>query len=226
MENQNNQNDRREGEPRISTRPGNFIVPGEGGAPKREGGGKRRRRGRRGHGHGHGQNAAKQPEVQNTPKAAAQPQEKKGNDGKGNPKKDRRDRLNALKGDDRTTIFHEAPHKLKATLADMCEIFGEERKISLCRELTKLNEDIMRTTLVDAVAYYNENSPRGEYVLVVEGAPEGYKAEGAIDLCSMSVEDHVKHYVDSGMTQKDAIKATAKDRGVPKNDIYMVFAKD
>ena len=92
MENQNKQNEQRSGEPRISTRPGNFIVPGEGGAPKREGGGKRRRRGRRGHGHGHGQNAAKQPEVQSTPKAAAQPQDKKGNDGKGNPKKDRRDR--------------------------------------------------------------------------------------------------------------------------------------
>lgn len=141
-------------------------------------------------------------------------------------KKDRRDRLNALKGDDRTTIFHEAPHKLKATLADMCEIFGAERKISLCRELTKLNEYIMRTTLADAVAYYNENNPRGEYVLVVEGAPEGLVSSDAPDLTSLSVEEHVKHYIDSGMTQKDAIKATAKDRGVPKNDIYMVFAKD
>ena len=100
-------------------------------------------------------------------------------------KKDRRDRLNSLKGDDRTTIFHEAPHKLKATLADMCDIFGAKRKISLCRELTKLNEDIMRTTLGDAVAYYNENNPRGEYVLVVEGAPEGFRqtAKSTSALC-------------------------------------------
>ncbi len=141
-------------------------------------------------------------------------------------KKDRRDRLEALKSDDRTTILHEAPHKLRATLADMCEIFGSDRRISLCRELTKLNEDIMRTTLGEAVTYYNENNPRGEYVLVVEGAPEGFVASGKIDLCSLSVEEHVKHYVDSGMSQKDAIKATAKDRGVPKNEIYMVFANN
>ena len=141
-------------------------------------------------------------------------------------KKERRARLEALKGDDRTTVFHEAPHKLKATLADMCEIFGSERRISLCRELTKLNEDIMRTTLGDAVAYYNENNPRGEYVLVVEGAPEGSSASDKTDLCSLSVEEHVKRYVDSGMSQKDAIKATARDRGVPKNEIYMVFANN
>ena len=141
-------------------------------------------------------------------------------------KKERRSRLEALACDDRTTIFHEAPHKLKATLADMCEIFGSNRKISLCRELTKLNEDIHRTTLGGAVDYYNENNPRGEYVLVVEGAPEGSVKAKAEDLCSLSVEEHVKHYVDSGMSQKDAIKATARDRGVPKNEIYMVFANN
>ena len=141
-------------------------------------------------------------------------------------KKERRNRLEALKCDDRTTIFHEAPHKLKATLSDMCDIFGKDRRISLCRELTKLNEDIMRTTLGGAVDYYNANNPRGEYVLVVEGAPEGTVAAGKIDLCSLSVEEHVNHYVESGMSQKDAIKATAKDRGVPKNDIYMIFAND
>lgn len=141
-------------------------------------------------------------------------------------KKERRDRLEALKADDRTTIFHEAPHKLKATLADMREILGEDRKISLCRELTKLNEDIMRTTLSDAVTYYNENNPRGEYVLVVEGAPKGTASAEKIDLNSLPVEDHVKHYVDKGMSQKDAIKAAAKDRGVPKNEIYMHFVNN
>ena len=141
-------------------------------------------------------------------------------------KKERRTRLEALKFDNRTTIFHEAPHKLKATLADMCEIFGAERRIALCRELTKLNEDIHRTTLACAVAYYEENSPRGEYVLVVEGTPEGSVSTSKIDLCSLSVEEHVAHYIESGMTQKDAIKATARDRGVPKNEIYMVFANN
>ena len=139
-------------------------------------------------------------------------------------KKERRARLERLKGDDRTLIFHEAPHKLKATLADMCEIFGAERKISLCRELTKLNEDIHRTTLGGAVAHYEENSPRGEYVLVIEGA-DGETSDGKNDLCSLSIEEHVEHYVSLGMSQKDAIKTAARDRGVPKNEVYMVFAK-
>ena len=138
-------------------------------------------------------------------------------------KKERRARLEALRSDDRTTIYHEAPHKLRATLADMCEILGGERKISLCRELTKLNEDIQRTTLEVAVEYYREHDPRGEYVLVVEGAPKGCAKSQEMNLCSLSVEDHVEYYVNSGMSKKDAIKATARDRGVPKNDIYMHF---
>lgn len=141
-------------------------------------------------------------------------------------KKERRERLEKLKHDTRTTIFHEAPHKLKATLADMCEIFGEKRRISLCRELTKLNEDIMRTTLDGAVAYYEENSPRGEYVLVVEGSAEGTEVSTKDDLCSLSVEDHVEHYISSGLNKKDAIKAVAKDRGVAKNEIYQHFVTD
>ena len=141
-------------------------------------------------------------------------------------KKDRRARLEELKNDTRTTIFHEAPHKLKATLADMCEVFGDNRRISLCRELTKLNEDIHRTTLGDAVAHYGENSPRGEYVLVVEGAAEGSAAEPKDGLLSLSVEKHVEHYISTGMNKKDAIKAVAKARGVPKNEIYMIFTND
>ena len=106
----------------------------------------------------------------------------------------------------------------------MSELFGNDRRISLCRELTKLNEDIHRTTLGGAVAFYEENSPRGEYVLVIEGADENANDEKN-DLCALSVEDHVNYYVSTGMSQKDAIKATARDRGVPKNEVYMVFAK-
>lgn len=140
-------------------------------------------------------------------------------------KKERRARLDELKCDDRTTIFHEAPHKLKATLVDMREIFGKERRISLCRELTKLNEDIMRTTLDGAVEHYEHNNPRGEYVLVVEGAPAGTAREKTDDLTSLSVEEHVEHYINTGMSKKDAIKAVARDRGVPKNDIYMQFVE-
>ncbi len=138
-------------------------------------------------------------------------------------KKERREQLEKLKFDDHTLIYHEAPHKLRATLSDMCEIFGESRKISLCRELTKLNEDIFRANLKEAVEFYKENSPRGEYVLVVEAAPEGSIASPKDELCSLSVEEHVEHYISSGLSKKDAIKATARDRGVPKNEIYMQF---
>ncbi len=137
-------------------------------------------------------------------------------------KKERRDRLERMKNIEYTLIFHEAPHKLKATLADMCEILGD-RRISLCRELTKLNEDIHRTTLSGAIDFYNENSPRGEYVVVVDGAAEGSMTSQAEDLSALSIEEHVEHYINAGMSKKDAIKATAHDRGVPKNEIYMKF---
>ena len=140
-------------------------------------------------------------------------------------KKERKARLEKLKSDDRTLIFHEAPHKLRATLADMSDIFGADRKIALCRELTKLNEDIHRTTLGGAIAFYEESSPRGEYVLVIEGS-DGAENDEKNNLCSLSIEEHVNHYISSGMNQKDAIKAAARDRGVPKNEVYMVFAKN
>ena len=136
-------------------------------------------------------------------------------------KKDRRERLEKLAYEDRTMIFHEAPHKLINTLEDMEKAFGGDRHISLCRELTKLNEEVMRTTLSGALEYYSEKSPRGEYVLVLEGCPEGTARPDALDLNSLSVEAHVEYYVNAGMSKKDAIKATAKDRGVPKNDVYM-----
>ncbi len=135
-------------------------------------------------------------------------------------KKERRERLVELSDEMRTMIFHEAPHKLKATLCDMAEIFGKERKISLCRELTKLNEDIMRTTLGDALDFYSKNEPRGEYVLVVEGG-EVKKTECFWD--NMSIFDHVEYYIDTGLDRMDAIKRTAKDRGVSKNSVYMEY---
>lgn len=139
-------------------------------------------------------------------------------------KKERRARLESLRDETRTMIFHEAPHKLCNTLSDMCNVFGDGRRISLCRELTKLNEEVMRTTLGGAVEYYGEHSPRGEYVLVLEGGTVSKDAQN--DLGSLSVEEHVQFYIDGGMTKKDAIKAVAKDRGVQKNEIYQVFVKD
>ena len=138
-------------------------------------------------------------------------------------KKDRRERLDELKHEYRTMIFHEAPHKLIATLTDMQSTFGGDRRIALCRELTKLNEDIMRTTLDGALEYYTEKAPRGEYVLVLEGCDKNaIKNEEQINLLSLDIASHVQYYIDGGMSKNDAIKKTAKDRGVHKNEIYQV----
>ena len=124
--------------------------------------------------------------------------------------------LEKIKDDGRTLIFYEAPHKLKTTLQDMFNCFGN-RKISICRELTKLNEEICRTTLKEAVELYNEKEPRGEYVLVIEGYNGGQKN----DWENLTVEEHIKFYTDSlGITKMEAIKKVAKDRNVPKGEIY------
>jgi 16S rRNA (cytidine1402-2'-O)-methyltransferase len=131
---------------------------------------------------------------------------------------ERRSALAELANERRTMIFHEAPHKLKATLSDMCSAFGGGRRISLCRELTKLNEQVLRMTLDEAVEYYTNNDPRGEFVLVVEGTSAS--AIGDIFWENMSVIEHVTFYIEQGMTKNDAIKAAAKDRKVPKNEIY------
>ncbi|MBQ7343842.1 MAG: 16S rRNA (cytidine(1402)-2'-O)-methyltransferase [Clostridia bacterium] len=133
-------------------------------------------------------------------------------------KNERRKRLEALKNEERTMIFYEAPHKLRATLDDMLAAFGEERKISLCRELTKLNEEAERTTLAGAVNTYKEREPRGEYVLVIEGGTSDTGEENP--LLSLSPEEHVAHYEAAGMKRMDAIKAAAKDRGMSKSDFY------
>ena len=139
---------------------------------------------------------------------------------------ERRARLEAVAHEDRTMIFYEAPHKLKATLSDMLDIFGEERKISLCRELTKLNEDVARLTLGDAVLYYEANEPRGEYVLVVEGG-DGVRSGGASDeLCALAPEDHVAHYERGGMARMAAIKAAARDRGISKSELYKLLISE
>jgi len=127
-------------------------------------------------------------------------------------------RLEEIKNDRRTTVFYEAPHKLKKTLEDIFEVFGD-RKISLCRELTKLNEEVIRTTIKEAMKLYEENEPRGEFVLVVEGASDEAILSEAF-FSNMTVEEHLAHYMNEGMSKMDAIKKTAKDRGVPKSEIY------
>ncbi len=133
--------------------------------------------------------------------------------------KERKKRLEALKAEERTMIFHEAPHKLRTTLDDMAAAFGGDRRISLCRELTKLNEDVMRTTLGEAVQIYGEREPKGEYVLVVEGT----SVKEALPETELTIEEQVAYYIEGGMSKMDAIKATAKSRGIPKNDVYKLF---
>ncbi len=128
-------------------------------------------------------------------------------------------RLTELKNEVRTVIYYEAPHKLKDTLSAMVKILGEERKIAICRELTKLNEEIRRTTLSSACAYYEANEPRGEFVLVVEGATPA-EIDGDNPLLQLSEEEHVGYYEKEGLKRMDAIKAAARDRGIPKSELY------
>lgn len=134
-------------------------------------------------------------------------------------KRHRREHLAGVKDDTHTLIFYEAPHKLKNTLADMQNVFGADRKIALARELTKVHEEIMRCTIGEAVEYYSENNPRGEYVLVIEGAKETETEEEAF-WDKLSVTEHVEKYIAEGMSSKDAVKKAAEDRGIPKRDVY------
>lgn len=130
--------------------------------------------------------------------------------------------LDKIKDDDRTLIFYEAPHKLKLTLDLMFTVFGN-RKITLCRELTKINEEINRTTIEEAVDLYKSKEPRGEYVLIVEGAA----SKTSNDWENLSIDEHIVFYVENtGISKMDAIKKVAKDRGVPKGEIYKATIKN
>ena len=135
-------------------------------------------------------------------------------------KKDRRRVLQEIQEETRTTVIYEAPHRLRKTLQELLEVLGD-RRLSICRELTKKFETVMETTLEDAVRFYGEQEPRGEYVLVLEG-----RSHASIDeeersrFENMSVQEHVEMYEEQGLNRKDAMKQAAKDRGVSKRDIY------
>lgn len=134
-------------------------------------------------------------------------------------KRHRHEHLNMVKNDMHTLIFYEAPHKLRTTLNDMKSAFGGGRRIALARELTKIHEEIIRTTIDDAIELYNEKTPRGEYVLVVEGASEAAEEKECF-WESMSIKEHVDYYIAGGKGRKDAIKAVAEDRSVPRREVY------
>ena len=135
-------------------------------------------------------------------------------------KKNRLQHLDELKKEKRTMIFYEAPHKLIPTLRDMLSAWGD-RRISLCRELTKLHEEVSRTTLAQACDYFENNAPRGEYVLVIEGAPEesdeGVSLEAALE--------KVFELRDGGMKLRDAVKFVSSETGIPKNQLYDAAVK-
>ena len=136
---------------------------------------------------------------------------------------DRREAIDEVKAEKRTLIFYEAPHRLTKTLDELFSALGD-RKIAVCRELTKINEEVIRTTLSGAVDYYKTVTPKGEFVLIIEGAP---KEEENSLAKTLSVEEHVEHYISLGMSKSDAMKATARDRGVGKSEIYnKIMRKD
>ena len=129
--------------------------------------------------------------------------------------KARLDRLSSLRSEERTMIFYEAPHRLKETLSSMTEVFGKERRASLSREITKINEETECGTLGGLCEKYSIREPRGEYVIIVEGG-----AEEESDLLSLSPKEHADYYERAGLSRMDAIKAAAKDRGISKSEMY------
>jgi 16S rRNA (cytidine1402-2'-O)-methyltransferase len=135
--------------------------------------------------------------------------------------KERKKRLTDISKDERTLIVYEAPHRLKKTLAELAEYFGGNRRIALCRELTKLNEEILRFTIAGAIEYYESTEPRGEYVLVIDGAPEATEEEESLDIASRAAA-----LMAGGMSQKDAIKTIVKETGLPKNKVYAEVLKN
>ena len=137
-------------------------------------------------------------------------------------KKSRREHLESLKSEQRTMIFYEAPHKLLTTLSDMTEVFGGDRPLSLCRELTKLHEEVVRTTLSEALERYTENPPKGEFVLIVAGAkPEEKEIPSETDAAARLAE-----LIAQGLSRKDAVKQAAKELGLSKNAVYEIALKD
>lgn len=135
-------------------------------------------------------------------------------------KKARRAHLDALQNEKRTMIFYEAPHKLCATLRDLAEALGGARRISLSRELTKLHEETLRMTLAEAAAYFDRTPPRGEFVLIVEGAPDEPETEQDEQERLAAAAAAVRRRMEEGQTQKDAVKAVSAETGVKKNALY------
>lgn len=131
--------------------------------------------------------------------------------------KERLDRIRSIERESRTVILYEAPHRLITTLRDLLAVFSGARKISIVRELTKIHEEVLLMTLDEALAYYEDKAPKGEFVLILGGNPD---TEGKLDFTNISIEQHLLEYIESGMDKKEAIKQVAKDRNIPKSEVY------
>ena len=141
-------------------------------------------------------------------------------------KNERKAILEDLKEESRTIILYEAPHHLRGTLAELYDTLGE-RAVTLCRELTKKFETVMPTTLSGAISFYEENEPKGEYVLVLEGKSlEARKEEKQREWQQLSIEEHMEFYESSGVEHKEAMKKVAKDRGISKRDVYQYLLEN
>lgn len=136
-------------------------------------------------------------------------------------KKERRRILEQLREEERTIILYEAPHHLRGTLAELADALGGSRRITLCRELTKRFEEAIPLTLETAIRFYEENDPRGEYVLVIEGAdPARLQEQARAAFDDIPLEEHMQQYLDQGLSQKEAMRRVAADRGLSRRDIY------
>ena len=133
-------------------------------------------------------------------------------------RKVRMEHLASLRGERRTMIFYEAPHKLLQTLGDLCGVFGEERQVALCREMTKLHEEVIRCTLGEARARFTESEPRGEFVLVVAGAPEEEKADDGEGALARALE-----LAASGLSARDAVRQASEEYAVSRSALYRAF---
>ena len=140
-------------------------------------------------------------------------------------KKERKQILDRLANETRTMVIYEAPHHLLATLSTLSDTLGGDRRISICKELTKKYENMMSTTLLEAVKFYTETQPKGEYVLVIDGKSfEDIAKESMSKWEEMSIEEHYEYYTGKGLEPKEAMKSVAKDRGISKRDVYNVVS--
>ena len=141
-------------------------------------------------------------------------------------KKERKDVLAELVDETRTIVLYEAPHRLVKTLAELMETLGD-RRLTICRELTKKHEEAFRTTFSEALAFYETTEPKGECVLVIEGADrEELRRAEQESFAELSLEEHMERYLSQGMNKKDAMKAVAADRGVSKREIYAMLLEE